>query len=308
MRPLTDDCPKPLLPLGPEPLIGYQLRRLAAAGVHDVVVSTGYLAERFAATLGDGSRWGLRLRYCVEDEPLGTGGAMRAAVDLLPDADRVVVLNGDLLSSHDLPAQLEAAGSAGVCLHVRSVPDVAAYGHVTCEDDGRVREFAEKSGSGPGMANAGTYVVAAGLLRSMPAGRSSWERDLLPALIGSGAEVLAWRGDGYFRDVGSPASYRMASVHAVTGALPDALAADPAAYVAPDAYVDPAARLSGGCSVQPGVVIEAAVLDEVVLLAGARVRAGADLARCVVAEGVTVPGGSTWQDTVVTAERTAETY
>lgn len=304
MRPLTDDCPKPLLPLGPEPLVGYQLRRLAAAGVRDVVVSTGYLADRFATTLGDGSRWGLRLVYCVETEPLGTGGALRAAIDLLPGVDRVVVLNGDLLSSHDLTAHLQSAGSAGACLHVRPVPDVSAYGKVTCDEDGRVREFVEKSGSGPGLANAGTYVVAAGLLRALPVGRSSWERDLLPALIGSGTEVRAWRGDGYFRDVGSPSSYRMASVDAVTGALPGALSADPDAWVAADASVDPAARLTGGCSVQSGVVVEAAELDEVVLLPRARVGAGAELARCVVAEGVTVPAGTVASDIVLDGELT----
>lgn len=307
MRPLTDDCPKPLLPLGPEPLIGYQLRRLAAAGVRDVVVSTGYLADHFETTLGDGSRWGLRLLHCVEDVPLGTGGALRASAELLPGADRVIVLNGDLLSSHDLVAQLAAAAAANVCLHVRSVPDISAYGHVTCDEQGRVSEFAEKSGSGPGLANAGTYVAGADLLRSLPAGRSSWERDLLPALIASGTQVIGWQGGGYFRDVGSPASYRMASVDAVTGALPGALPTGPGAYVAPDAYVDPGARLTGGCSVQSGATIgAAALLDEVVVLPGARVGAGAYLARCVVAAGVSVPGGTAWRDTVVTSELTDE--
>lgn len=308
MRPLTDDCPKPLLPLGAEPLVGYQLRRLAATGVTDVIVSTGHLADHFEAALGDGARWGVRLRHCVEAEPLGTGGAMRAAIDLLPDADRVVVLNGDLLSSHDLPAQLAAARSAAVCLHARAVPDVAAYGHITCDESGRVLGFAEKSGAGPGLVNAGTYVVDAELIRSLPTGRSSWERELLPALIASGEPIAAWHGDGYFRDVGTPASYRMASMDAVTGVLAGSLTNDPDAYVAPGADVDADALLTGGCSVQPGAAVEAgAVLDEVVVLPGAKVGAGAHLVRCVIAAGVMVPGGTSWRDTVVTAEL-ADTY
>lgn len=307
MRPLTDGCPKPLLPLGPEPLIGYQLRRLAAAGVRDVVVATGYLADHFAAALGDGSRWGLRAQQCVEDDPLGTGGAIRAAVDLLPGMDRVIVLNGDLLSSHDLVAQLSAASSAAVCLHVRSVPDVAVYGHVTCGEGNRVRAFAEKSGGGPGLANAGTYIADADLLRSLPVGRSSWERDLLPGLIGSGVPIVAWQGDGYFRDVGSPTAYRLASVDAVTGALPGALPGDRAAYVAPEAHIAEGAKLSGGTSVHIGAAVETgAELDAVVVLPGAWVGARACMTRCVVAAGVRVPGGTTWRDLVVTAELTDE--
>lgn len=307
MRPLTDDCPKPLLPIGPEPLIGYQLRRLAAAGVRDVVISTGYLAGHFDAVLGDGARWGLRLRHCVEDEPLGTGGALRASIEHLPDADRVVVLNGDLLSSHDLSGQLAADRSAQVCLHVRRVPDVAPYGQVTCDDDGRVRGFAEKSGTGPGLANAGTYVVDADLLRSLPVGRSSWERDVLPTLIADGVTVLAWSGDGYFRDVGSPTAYRLASVGAVTGALPDSIGDDGDAYVAPEAYVDPTARLTGGCSVHAGAAVDSgAVLEGTVVLPGARVGADARLIRCVVAAGARVTGGTHWADAVLTAQPTGQ--
>ncbi len=316
MRPLTDDCPKPLLPLAAEPLIGYQLRRLAAAGVRDIVVSTGYLADRFHAVLGDGRPWGVRLQHCVEDEPLGTGGALRASVELLPDVDRVVVLNGDLLSSHDLAAQLVALDGAGrtnpsddrarLVLHVREVPDVAPYGQVSCGAGMRVTGFAEKSGSGPGLANAGTYVADADLLRGLPTGRSSWERDLLPALLADGVPVLARTADGYFRDVGSPTAYRLASVDAVTGVLPGALdiGSGGEAYVAVGAHVDPAARLTGGCSVHAGAVVGArAQLAGTVVLPGARVGAGAHLVRCVVAEGASVAPGTVLTDSIASDSR-----
>lgn len=305
MRPLTDDCPKPLLPLGAEPLIGYQLRRLAAVGVRRVVVSTGYLAERFEQALGDGSAWGLELRYCVEDEPLGTGGALRAAIDQLPDSETVVALNGDLLSSHDLAGQLSAAGSARVCVHVRPVPDVAAYGRVVCDRDGRVTTFAEKSGTGPGLANAGTYVVDADLLRALPAGRSSWERDVLPALLDRGVPVVAREADGYFRDVGSPAAYRLASVDAVTGVLPGTRGST--SYVAPGVAVGPGAQLSGGTAAHDAVVVERdALVDASVLLAGARVGRGARVTRCVVAPGAEVPAGDVRVDEIVTGVLTRQ--
>lgn len=300
LRPLTDDVPKPLLPLGGEPLIGYQLRRLARLGVRRVVLATGYLADRFEADLADGSRWGVALRHSVEEEPLGTGGALRAASELLPRADRVIVLNGDLLSSHDLAGQLAATGSAAVCLHVRAVPDIAAYGAVTCGDDGSVRAFAEKSGRGPGLANAGTYVVDAEVLRSIRPGRSSWEREVLPALISSGAPVVAWPGAGYFRDVGTPSAYRLACVDAATGVLPDAAAAGSGAYVDARSQVASDVSLVGGSSVHAGAVVEpGAQLDGTVLLPGSRVGAGSTLVRCVVAADSTVPADTTLRDALV---------
>lgn len=305
MRPLTDGCPKPLLPLGAEPLVGYQLRRLAETGVGHVVLATGYLADCFEKQLGDGQRWGIRLDFSVEHEPLGTAGALRVAIDRLPEVDQVIVLNGDLLSSHDLAAQLDSTGAGEVCLHVRAVPDVAPYGHVTCDDRGRVTEFAEKTGTGAGLANAGTYVVPADLLRSLPEGRSSWERDVLPAVIESDTTVVAWEGAGYFRDVGSPETYRLACIDAVTGRLPGALPCEHELYVAPGATVSDGARLSGGSSLHEGVVVEGdAELDGCVVLAGSRIGAGAHLARCVVAQGVTVPAAAVRQDEIVTESAT----
>ena len=301
LRPLTDDCPKPLLPLGIEPLVGYQLRRLAAVGVSRVVLATGYLADRFARELGDGDRWGLQLRHSVEERPLGTGGALRMAMHALPDADRVVVLNGDLLSSHDLAAQLSGVGSARACLHVREVSDVAPYGRVRCDASGRVTGFAEKTGSGPGLVNAGTYVVRAELLRALPTGPSSWERDVLPKLLADGTPVVAWQGDGYFRDVGSPSAYRQASVDAVTGALPDALTAPAERYAAPGAHVVIDARLTGGSCVYDGARVDArALLDATVVLPGAHVGEGAQLTRCVVAADAVVDAGDIRSDAVIT--------
>lgn len=300
MRPLTDDCPKPLLPLGAEPLLGYQLRRLAFVGVRQVVIATGYLAQRFDRTLGTGRRWNVQLSYSVERQPLGTGGALRAAAMQLPEADRVIVVNGDLLSSHDLSGHLAAAPADAICVHVRAVPDVAPYGRVKCDSAGRVREFSEKTGSGPGLVNAGTYVVPADVLRSLPSEWSSWERDHLPALIAAGRSVIAWESDGYFRDVGTPEAYRLASIDAVRGSLPDGLPYQDNVYVAPDATISSDARLMGGTSVHQGVVVEpGAVLDACVVLAGARVGGGARLERCVVAAGVVVPSGATLREQIV---------
>jgi len=117
MRPLTDTTPKPLLEAGGKPLVAWHLERLAAAGVRDVVLNTSWLADRFPATLGDGSRWGLRLHYAFEgDVPLETGGGMLHALPLLGDAPFLAV-NGDIWCDFDF-ARLprEPAGDAHLVL------------------------------------------------------------------------------------------------------------------------------------------------------------------------------------------------
>ncbi|HEV2539676.1 MAG TPA: nucleotidyltransferase family protein [Frateuria sp.] len=104
MRPLTDRRPKPLLEAGGKPLIAWHLEKLAAAGVHYVVINTSHLAEQFPEALGDGSRWGLRIRYAYEGPtPLETGGGMLNALPLLGDAPFLAV-NGDIHSDVDYAA------------------------------------------------------------------------------------------------------------------------------------------------------------------------------------------------------------
>ncbi|THD07308.1 N-acetylmuramate alpha-1-phosphate uridylyltransferase MurU [Metallibacterium scheffleri] len=114
MRPLSDTTPKPLLPLAGKPLIGYHLERLAAAGVRYVVINTARLGEQFPEALGDGARWGLRIRYSYEGEtPLETGGGMLRALALLGSADPFIAVSADLYTDYDfatLPA--EPAGLA----------------------------------------------------------------------------------------------------------------------------------------------------------------------------------------------------
>ena len=108
MRPLTDTTPKPLLPVGGKPLVVWHLQRLAAAGIRYVVINTSHLAAQFPATLGDGSRWGLRIRYSYEgDTALETGGGMLNALPLLGN-EPFLAINGDVYCDVDfatLPAE-----------------------------------------------------------------------------------------------------------------------------------------------------------------------------------------------------------
>lgn len=214
LRPLTDDCPKPLLEVGDRPLIGHVLDRLAVAGVRDVVVSTAYRSEQFPIVLGDGSAYGVRLRFSAEHPALGTGGAVLRAWSLIvggdgPAPEAVVVLNADQLSRHDLSAQLQqfARSGPGGLLHVRFAADRSASGAVEVGPMNRVTSFREKpTNSGPGLINAGCYVFDPSLLQQ-PSGHPrtvSLERVLLPEWIRRGQVIEAFRDDARGLDVGTP--------------------------------------------------------------------------------------------------------
>jgi mannose-1-phosphate guanylyltransferase len=209
LRPAVGDLPKPLVDVGGEPLVAHQLRRLVAAGVPDIVIAAGFGADLVAQELGDGARWGARLTYSRETEPLGTGGALAlAARSAVAPGDTVVVVNGDLLSRHDLAAQLDAfeRSAAEVFIHVREVEDARAYGVVSVDGTGeRVTGFREKpSEAVPGFVNAGTYVMRGSVLLALPRTVPlSLEIDVFPRLA-AGSDVRAHRDDAPFLDVGTP--------------------------------------------------------------------------------------------------------
>ena len=199
LRPLTLTTPKPLLPVAGVPFLTHQLAALRRAGVDHVVLATSYRAEVFSETFGDGAALGLELTYLTEDEPLGTGGAIRHASQGLRSAaaDPVVVLNGDVLSGHDIAGQVafHERTDADVTLHLVEVADARAYGCVPSDEDGRVTAFLEKMEHPvTRWINAGAYVFDRAVIDQIPAGRVvSVERETFPGLLAAGGEVRAWR-------------------------------------------------------------------------------------------------------------------
>src|SRR5258708_5841120 len=148
LRPLTIGTPKPLLPTAGVPFLAHQIARAAASGVTRIVMATAYRAEMFADVFGDGSQFGLEVEYVHEATPLGTGGGIRNAAARLRSGpeDPIVVLNGDILSGHDLGAQLDLhrKADAAVTLHLVEVPDPARFGCVPTDFDARVTAFLAK--------------------------------------------------------------------------------------------------------------------------------------------------------------------
>lgn len=302
MDPLTRDRPKPLLPVGPWTLVEHQIAALSRAGVERVVLSTGYRHADFAELVASVRASGVDLTTVVEDSPLGTGGGLREALRHLTDAEVVLVLNGDLLSGHDLSAQvalLRAAAPAVLgAVHVREVPDARPYGSVLTDDEGRITAFVEKSPEPPSRTvNAGTYVVRPEVLADLGTGPVSLERQVFPRLADRGA-LLAHREEAYFLDVGSPAALVTATRDLLLSPWPGAAETPTGpALVLPGAEVHPTAELRGGTVVHPGAVIGArALLDSAVVLPGARIGEGAVVRRSVVGRRATVRAGCRTED------------
>jgi mannose-1-phosphate guanylyltransferase len=296
LRPLTVSIPKPMLPCAGVPLLTHQLVRLREAGVRHVVLATSYRTEVFAEHFGDGAALGLRLDYMTETQPLGTGGGIRNAAALLdPDPEApVLILNGDVMSGHDLAAQLavHAAAGAEVTLHLVRVADPRAFGCVPTGGDGRVAAFLEKSPDPVSdQINAGCYVFRRGTIDTIPAQRVvSVERDTFPGLLAAGALVVGHVDCSYWLDLGTPTAYVQGSADLVRGVLPSAAVAHPGpALLAPDSTVAADAVVDGGSAVGPGAVIEAgAEVTGSVLLDGAWVGAGAVVRDSVVGVGARI--------------------
>lgn len=308
LRPLTLSTPKPLLPTAGVPFLAHQLAKARAYGVRRVVFATSYRASMFAEAFGDGAGLGLEIVYVTEDTPLGTGGAIRNAAQALtcpPDAP-VLVLNGDILSGHDIAAQvdLHISRDAAVTLHLTEVDDPSRFGCVPTDDDGRVTAFLEKTPNPvTNRINAGCYVFRRSVIDTIPEGQVvSVERETFPGLIAAGEPVLGFADASYWLDVGTPAAFVQGSADLVLGKLGSPALPGPAGerLLLDGSVVSPEAKVTGGTVVGPRATVEAgASVRGSVLSEGCHVASGATVVDSVVGVGARVASGAVLRQVVV---------
>ena len=286
LRPLTYTTPKPVLPLAGRPFLSFMLAWLREHGVTEAILSCGFRSEDVRAVLGD-IHDGMRLRYVVEDEPLGTAGPVRLALDGGLLDERLLVLNGDVLTDLDLTAELSQHERTGALatLALVELADVSSYGVVPTDADGRVEAFIEKPEGTPPTRriNAGAYVIERAVVEArIPAGRAvSFEREVFPGLVGEG--LYGFPADGYWIDIGAPDRYLEATYDLLSGNPPSPLPPrdETGSLIGPGcltsgAHIGPQSVLGSHCSVGTDSSLERSVLYD-------RVLVGAD---CLVRESV----------------------
>ena len=198
-----NNIPKPMAPVAGRPFLEILLDHLQRNGCHRVLLSVGYLHEVIQQHFG--ARYGaMAIEYVIEQEPLGTGGAIRTALRQVED-ESALVLNGDTFLAADLRAMLAAhqEQKAIFSMAVAQVPDIARYGGVVL-DQQRIAGFEEKGRSGPGWINAGVYALNRNI--SWPTALSekfSFERDFMMPELAT-LRPLAFPVDGFFLDIGVP--------------------------------------------------------------------------------------------------------
>jgi mannose-1-phosphate guanylyltransferase len=306
LRPLTSTVPKPVVPLVDRPFISFMLEWLCGHGIDDVIMSCGFLATSVRNVLGDGSTYGVRLRFVEEPDPRGTAGALKFAESLLDE--RFVMLNGDVLTDIDLTKQIAQHERTGAVATLALVPveDPSAYGLV-CLDGGRaVTDFIEKPSADSietNLISAGAYVLERNVLEHVPPERNvSIEREVWPQLIGAG--LYGFPSDGYWLDIGTPERYLQATFDILEGNVQTAVRerlGDGYMSLSEDAQVL-------GRAVPPAMIESGAVIAEgahvgslVVLGHDVKIGAGSSIERSVILNGTEIGENCKLRDCIVAA-------
>ncbi|MEP7189190.1 MAG: nucleotidyltransferase family protein, partial [Roseiflexaceae bacterium] len=202
LRPLTDACPKPMLPIAGRPLLARTLDWLRASGVTEAALNLHHLPDVERDGLGDGSIWGMTLRYSYESELLGSAGALRTITQRFPGwlDQTFALIYGDMLCDIDLAALLEAHHSAHaiLTLALKHTATPRTQGMIELDPTGRVRRFVEKPAewSGGNLANAGVYLCEPALIDIIPAGFSDFGHNTIPALLAANANICGHLATG----------------------------------------------------------------------------------------------------------------
>jgi len=281
LRPLTINRPKPMVAIVNQPCLGHIFDLLKRHGITDAVVTLQYLAGVIQDHYGNGAGTGMRLRYSVEETPLGTGGSVRQIGTGLDDT--FLVISGDALTDIDLSKVIafHRERKAAVTLTLVRVPDPLEYGVVITDQDGRITKFLEKPSWGEVFSdtiNTGIYVIEPRVLERYAIGAAfDFSKDLFPQLLAEGEPLYGYVADGYWTDVGSIGEYARANADLLRGTMPGTrlgteiapgifthgvVEIEPSARLVAPLYLGDGVRIAGGAQiVGPPVVRDGVVVD-----------------------------------------------
>ena len=211
LKSVLNESPKILATVAGTPFIDFVFTYLVKQGIYDVILCTGYEAEQVSNYCQDGSQWGLQIRYSIERDALGTGGAVKNAAPMI-NSDPFIVMNGDSLAQAEIEHILDfhTKKQALITISLSDVQERGRFGAIELDVDGSIREFNEKEEDGEGLINTGLYVISKDALELFPIGKSSFENDLFPYFIGKG--LYGKDISESFIDIGTPEAYALAQL------------------------------------------------------------------------------------------------
>ncbi len=297
LRPLTYNLPKPVVPLVNIPMVMHQISLLARHGIRDIILNLHYLPESIKTILSKERELGVNLEFSIEENPLGTCGAVKNAEEFFND-EPLLVFNGDTISDINLTELIEfhKKNKAKTTITLVKVPDPTPYGLVVTDESGRIKEFIEKptyQKGGVNTINAGVYVIDPSVWKKVPTKQNySFEKQLFPDFIKSKEPFYAFVSDGYWIDIGTPEKYKLAQKDILMGRIDVGLRdkSDGANWIGHNCMIDSTARLESPVMIGDGVIIDqrATIQDETVI--GDKVRVGPESR---------VEGSVIWRNTIV---------
>ena len=326
LRPLTVYTPKPIVPVVNRPFLLYQIEILSRAGISDIVLSLSYQPDKIEDLLGDGSDFGVKLRYVTEPTPMGTGGAYRFAAEEIRDT--TVVLNGDILTDLDISGVISfhRERKAEATISLVPVDDPSAYGLVEIDSDNSVKRFLEKpkkedvAALNINTVNAGIYVLEPSILDLIPQGENrSFEYDVFPQILEKKPPFFGYvLSENYWRDLGNPRSYLEAHHDFFAGKIKgfeiEGLAISD---IATAAIVDKRSVIGAGCVIKPGAKVtssaigpgvhieEKAVIENSVIWSHTRISAAAEIRNAVVGRSCHIGRNAIVTDGSVLGDKTS---
>ena len=206
LRKVISDIPKPMAPVAGKPFLEYLILQLKKYNIRDVVISIGYKGDAIKSYFGNGEKWDMNISYSQEVEPLGTGGALKKAINMVDD-EQFIVMNGDSYLDIDLTKLIDfhTERHAGTTLSLAHRNDTRRYGRVEVNTEGKVHRFIGKGVSGYGLINCGIYMFQQDIVDIIPDGNISLEDMILPIIIEKG--LFGMTVNGFFIDIGIPEDY-----------------------------------------------------------------------------------------------------
>jgi mannose-1-phosphate guanylyltransferase len=292
LRPLTCNTTKAMVPILNKPFLEHLLGYLKGHGVTDVILAMSYLPQGIKGYFGEGAGLGVSLTYLVEEEPLGTAGALKNAEGYLDES--FLMLNGDVFTDLDITAMIgfHRRKKAAATIAVTPVEDPTAYGLIETSADGRITRFREKPAweeVTTNTINAGIYVLEPDILARIPPGKKvSIERETFQQLLARGEAMYAYSSSAYWLDMGTPEKYLRLNHDLLLGKAPSLFKSGSVqttgSRVDPSATIEAPVLIGEGCLIGPGVRLKGpAVLGP----------------ECQIEEGAIVEGAVLWDNVSV---------